>query len=129
MQKPDPTKLTRRERAIMDILYRRGRATAHEVLEDLDDPPSYSAVRALLRLLEERGHAKHVQEGITYVYSPAVSRADAKRTALAHVVRTFFAGSVEQAVAALVDTPRSKLSRDELDRLSDLIERAKKEGR
>jgi predicted transcriptional regulator len=129
MQKPDPSKLTRRERAIMDILYRRGRATAHEVLEDLDDPPSYSAVRALLRLLEERGHAKHVQEGITYVYSPAVSRADAKRTALAHVVRTFFAGSVEQAVAALVDTPRSRLSRDELDRLSDLIERAKKEGR
>jgi predicted transcriptional regulator len=129
MQKPDPVKLTRRERSIMDILYRRGRATAHEVLEDLDDPPSYSAVRALLRLLEERGHAKHVQDGITYVYSPAVSRADAKRTALAHVVRTFFAGSVEQAVAALVETPRSKLSREELDRLADLIERAKKEGR
>jgi predicted transcriptional regulator len=129
MPKADPAKLTRRERAIMDILYRRGRATAHEVLEDLDDPPSYSAVRALLRLLEERGHAKHVQEGITYVYSPAVSRADAKRTALAHVVRTFFAGSVEQAVAALVDTPKAKLSREELDRLADLIERAKKEGR
>jgi len=129
MHKPDPIKLTRRERAIMDILHRRSRATAHEVLEDLDDPPSYSAVRALLRLLEERGHAKHVQDGITYVYSPAVSRADAKRTALAHVVRTFFAGSVEQAVAALVDTPRAKLSRDELDRLADLIERAKKEGR
>jgi predicted transcriptional regulator len=129
MPKADPVKLTRRERAIMDILYRRGRATAHEVLEDLDDPPSYSAVRALLRLLEERGHAKHVQDGITYVYSPAVSRADAKRTALAHVVRTFFAGSVEQAVAALVDTPKAKLSREELDRLADLIERAKKEGR
>jgi predicted transcriptional regulator len=129
MHKPDPVKLTRRERAIMDILYRRGRATAHEVLADLDDPPSYSAVRALLRLLEERGHAKHVQDGITYVYSPAVSRADAKRTALAHVVRTFFAGSVEQAVAALVDAPKAKLSREELDRLADLIERAKKEGR
>jgi predicted transcriptional regulator len=129
MPKPDPAKLTRRERAIMDILHRRGRATAHEVLADLDDPPSYSAVRAQLRLLEERGHAKHVQDGITYVYSPATSRADAKRTALAHIVKTFFAGSVEQAVAALVDPPRSKLSRDELDRLANLIERAKKEGR
>src|SRR3954468_14605323 len=102
MTPPDPTKLTRRERAIMDILHRRERATAHEVLADLDDPPSYSAVRALLRLLEERGHAKHVQDGMTYVYSPAVSRSVAKRTALAHVVKTFFAGSVEQAVTALV---------------------------
>src|ERR1700729_1138521 len=129
MNKPDSTKLTRRERAIMDILHRRSRATAHEVLAELDDPPSYSAVRALLRLLEERGHAKHVQEGLAYVYSPVVSRADAKRSALAHVVRTFFSGSVEQAIAALVDTPKAKLSRDELDRLASLIERAKKEGR
>ncbi len=127
--KPDPAKLTRRERAIMDILHRRGRATAHEVLADLDDPPSYSAVRAQLRLLEERGFAKHVQEGITYVYSPATSQAEAKRTALAHIVKTFFAGSVEHAVAALVDPSRSKLSREELDRLANLIERAKKEGR
>ena len=113
----------------MDILHRRGRATAHEVLADLDDPPSYSAVRALLRLLEERGHAKHVQDGLTYVYSPAASRADAKRSALAHVVQTFFAGSVEQAVAALVDSSKSKLSRDELDRMAEHIARAKKEGR
>jgi predicted transcriptional regulator len=102
MTKPDPIKLTRRERAIMDILHRRGRATAHEVLADLDDPPSYSAV---------------------------ASRADAKRTALGHVLKTFFGGSVEQAVAALVEPSRSKLSREELDRISDLIERAKKEGR
>src|ERR1700721_4411606 len=94
MSKPDPVKLTRRERAIMAILHRRGRATAHEVLAGLDDPPSYSAVRALLRLLEERGHAKHVQDGMTYVYSPVASRADAKRTALSHVLKTFFAGSV-----------------------------------
>jgi len=121
--------LTRREREIMDILYRRGRATAHEVLEDLADPPSYSAVRALLRLLEERGHAKHVEDGTRYVYSPAVTRSDARRSALAHVVKTFFAGSVEQAVAALVESPRSKLSAEELERLSDLIDRAKKEGR
>jgi BlaI family penicillinase repressor len=129
MTTPDPTKLTRRERAIMDILHRRKRATAHEVLADLDDPPSYSAVRALLRLLEERGHAKHVQEGMTYVYSPAVSRADAKRFALAHLVRTFFAGSVEEAVVALVDSSKSKLSREELDRIADHVARAKKEGR
>ncbi|MBL0219742.1 MAG: BlaI/MecI/CopY family transcriptional regulator [Myxococcales bacterium] len=129
MTTPDPTKLTRRERAIMDILHRRKRATAHEVLEDLDDPPSYSAVRALLRLLEERGHAKHEQEGLTYVYAPAVSASAAKRSALAHVVRTFFAGSVEQAVSALVDSSKTKLSGEELDRIADLIARAKKEGR
>ena len=121
--------LTRREREIMDILYRRGRATAHEVLEDLADPPGYSAVRALLRLLEERGHVKHAEDGQRYVYAPAVARGDARRSALAHVVKTFFAGSVEQAVTSLVESPRSKLSREELDRLSDLIDRAKKEGR
>jgi predicted transcriptional regulator len=129
MTKPDPTKLTRRERAIMDILHRRGKATAHEVQADLDDAPSYSAVRTFLRLLEERGHAKHIQEGMTYVYSPVVSRAEAKKSALAHVVRTFFGGSVEQAVAALVDSSKSKLSPDDLDRIADHIARAKKEGR
>ena len=121
--------LTRREREIMDILYRRGRATAHDVLADLRDPPSYSAVRALLRLLEERGHVKHTEDGQRYVYSPAVARSDARKSALAHVVKTFFAGSVEHAVATLVESSRSKLTRDELDRLSDLIDRAKKEGR
>src|ERR1700688_3307713 len=121
--------LTRREREIMDILYRRGRASAHEVLEDLPDPPSYSAVPALLRLLEERGHVKHAEDGQRYVYSPAVARGDARKSALAHVVKTFFAGSVEQAVATLVESSRSKLSPDELDRLSDIIDRARKEGR
>src|SRR5271165_4763090 len=105
--------LTRREREIMDILYRRGRATAHEVLGDLADAPSYSAVRALLRLLEERGHVKHVEDGQRYVYAPAVTRGDARKSALAHVVNTFFAGSVEQAVATLVGSSRSKLSREE----------------
>jgi predicted transcriptional regulator len=124
---PKTSALTRREREIMDILYRRGRATAHEVLEDLADPPSYSAVRALLRLLEERGHVKHAVDGQRYVYSPAVARGDARKSALAHLVKTFFAGSVEDAVAALVD--RSKLSREELDRLAEIIDRAKKEGR
>src|SRR5277367_4336746 len=121
--------LTRRERQIMDIIHRRGKATAHDVLEDLADPPGYSAVRALLRLLEERGHVKHVQDGQRYVYAPAVTRGDARKSALAHVVKTFFAGSVEQAVATLVESSRAKLSLDELDRLSDLIDRAKKEGR
>ncbi|MFO0738792.1 MAG: BlaI/MecI/CopY family transcriptional regulator [Labilithrix sp.] len=124
---PKTTALTRREREIMDILYRRGRATAHEVLEDLPDPPSYSAVRALLRLLEERGHVKHTIDGQRYVYAPAVTRGDARKSALTHLVKTFFGGSVEDAVAALVD--RSKLSSEELDRLSEIIDRAKKEGR
>jgi predicted transcriptional regulator len=127
--KATPQSLTRRERQIMDILYRRGRATAHEVLEDLADPPSYSAVRALLRLLEERGHVTHAQDGTRYVYAPAVGRSDARKTALAHVVRTFFAGSIEQAVATLVESSKSKLSREELDRLAEVIDRAKKEGR
>jgi BlaI family penicillinase repressor len=121
--------LTRRERQIMDILHRRARATAQEVLGELPDPPSYSAVRALLRLLEERGHVKHVQEGQHYVYRPTVARGEARRSALAHLVKTFFAGSVEETVAALVESSRTKLSREELDRLSDLIDRAKKEGR
>ena len=121
--------LTRREREIMDILYRRGRATAHEVLAELNDPPGYSAVRALLRLLEERGHVKHSEDGQRYVYAPAVARGDARRTALTHLVKTFFAGSVEQAVATLVESSRTKLSEDELDRLADIIDRAKKEGR
>ncbi len=128
MTKATPS-LTRREREIMDILHRRGRATAHDVLADLADPPSYSAVRALLRLLEERGHVRHTQEDQRYVYRPVVARGDARRSALAHVVKTFFAGSVEHAVAALVESSRTKLSRDELDRLAEVIDRAKKEGR
>ena len=122
-----PSALTRREREIMDILYRHGKATAHEVLEGLAEPPSYSAVRALLRLLEERGHVKHTVDGQRYIYSPAVARGDARKSALSHLVKTFFAGSVEDTVAALVD--RSKLSKGELDRLADIIERAKTEGR
>jgi predicted transcriptional regulator len=128
MSKPTAS-LTRREREIMDILHRRGRATAHEVLAELPDPPSYSAVRALLRLLEERGHVKHVEEEQRYVYRPVASRGDARRNALAHVVKTFFAGSVEQAVATLVESSRARLSHEELERLGELIDRAKKEGR
>ena len=123
------SQLTRRERQIMDVIYRLGKATAQDVLDNIPDAPSYSAVRALLRLLEERGHVRHVTEGQKYVYLPAVGRSDARRSALSHVVRTFFGGSVEQAIATLVDTAKTKLSPEELDRLSDLIDKAKKEGR
>ncbi|HEY9230230.1 MAG TPA: BlaI/MecI/CopY family transcriptional regulator, partial [Gemmatimonadaceae bacterium] len=95
--------LSRRERQIMDVIYRRGRATAAEVLQDIPDPPSYSAVRALLRLLEEKGHVHHEQDGPRYVYAPTVNRDRARRSALKHVVRTFFDGSATDAVAALLD--------------------------
>ena len=125
--KPDP--LTRREREIMDVLHRRGRATAQEVLDDLAEPPSYSAVRTFLRLLEERGHVRHVQDGPRYVYMPTVARRDAQRSALAHLVDTFFDGSVEEAVASLVESSKPKLSAQELDRIAALLAKAKKEGR
>ena len=121
--------LSRREREILDILYRLGRATAHDVLAGMPDPPSYSAVRAHLRILEERGHAKHVQEGARYVYAPAVPRGEARKKALSHLVSTFFGGSVEEAVLALVETSRDKLSGDELDRLSAAVTRAKKKSK
>jgi predicted transcriptional regulator len=125
--KPDP--LTRREREIMDILHRRGRATAHEVLDDLDEPPSYSAVRTFLRLLEERGHVRHEQDGPRYIYMPTVARRDAQKSALAHLVQTFFDGSVENAVATLVESSKPKLSQQELERIAALVAKAKKEGR
>ena len=125
---PDPSKLSRRERQIMDSIYRRGRATAAEVLDDLPDPPSYSAVRALLRLLEEKGHVRHEQDGPRYVFLPTVTRDRARKSALKHVVRTFFDGSPTDAVAALLDGD-TKLDESELDRLSAMIEQARKEGR
>jgi predicted transcriptional regulator len=120
--------LSRRERQIMDVIYRRGQATAAEVLEDLPDPPSYSAVRALLRLLEEKGHVRHEQDGPRYMYVPTVNRDRARKSALTHVVRTFFDGSATDAVAALLDG-EGKIDREELDRLSAMIEQARKEGR
>jgi predicted transcriptional regulator len=121
--------LSRRERQIMDIVYRFGRATAGDVLDNLDDPPSYSAVRALLRILEEKGHLRHEQDGPRYVYLPTVSRDRARRSALKGMVKTFFDGSAEQAMAALLDLSVSKMSDEELDRLGELIENARKEGR
>jgi BlaI family transcriptional regulator, penicillinase repressor len=122
------TQLSRRERQIMDAIYRRGRATAAEVLEDIPDPPGYSAVRALLRLLEEKGHVRHEQDGPRYVFLPTVNRDRARKTALTHVVRTFFDGSATDAVAALLDGD-AKLDTAELDRLSEMIAQARKEGR
>lgn len=121
--------LTRREREIMDIVYRLGRASAQDVLDNLAEPPGYSAVRALLRLLEERGHVKHVEEGARYVFLPAVARGEARKKALAHVVSTFFGGSVEQAMLTLVESSRAKLSKEDLDRLAEIVEQARQEGR
>lgn len=121
--------LTRREREIMDIVYRLGRVTAQDVLDNLAEPPSYSAVRALLRLLEERGQVKHTSDGIRYVYQPAVPRNAAGRRALEHLVSTFFDGSVGRTLTALVESSKDELTADELERLAEVIERARKKGR
>ena len=121
--------LSRRERQIMDIVYRLGQATAQEVLDNLPDPPSYSAVRALLRLLEEKGYVRHQQDGPRYIFLPTLARAKAQKSALKQMLQTFFDDSTEQAVAALLDLSRNKLSTEELERLSNLIEAARKEGR
>jgi predicted transcriptional regulator len=120
--------LSRRERQILDILYQRGRATAADVQVALPEPPSYSAVRALLRILEEKGHVRHEQDGPRYVYVPTLGRENAKRSALRHILQTFFDGSAEQAISALLDGSSAKLSRAELDRLARLIESARKSG-
>lgn len=121
--------LTKRERQIMDILYRLGRATAAEVLSAMPDQLAYSTVRAQLRVLEEKGHVRHEEKDLKYVYLPAVPREKARRSALRHLVDTFFDGSAEQTVAALLDRGTAKLSPDELERLSQLIEKARKEGK
>jgi predicted transcriptional regulator len=120
--------LSRRERQIIDILYRRGRATAAEVMEDLPGDSSYSTVRTQLRVLEEKGHVRHEQDGQRYVYSPAVPRGTVRRSALKHLVETFYEGSVEQAVAALLGGEGSRLTDEQLDRIEDLIKKARKEG-
>jgi predicted transcriptional regulator len=129
MARPLHAQLSRRERQIMDIIYARGQATAAEVLEGLPDPPGYSAVRAMLRVLEEKGHLRHEPRGPRYVFLPTVPREKARRSALKQLLRTFFDDSTEQAVAALLDLSASKLSGDELDRLARLIDEARKEGR
>ena len=128
MADPLTTQLSRRERQIMDVIYRHGKVTAAEVLAELPEPPGYSAVRAMLRLLEEKGHVRHEQDGPRYVYTPTVNRDKARRSAMRHLVRTFFDGSTEDAVAALLQNDAG-ISEDELERLSRLIDGAKKEGR
>jgi predicted transcriptional regulator len=120
-------KLSRRESQILDILYERGRATAAEILAALPDPPGYSAARALLRVLEEKGHIKHEADGPRYVFSPIVPRARARRSALKHLLQTFFDDSAGDAVAALLDV--KKLNPQELDRIEAMIERARKEAK
>ena len=119
--------LSRRERQIMDILFRDGKASASEVREAMEDAPSYSAVRAMLRVLEDKGHVKHEEQGMKYVYVPTVAKDKAKRSAVKHLLDTFFGGSPEQIVAALLDVSATRLTREELDRMSQLIEKAKKE--
>lgn len=122
---PDP--LSRRERQFMDIIYAQGQATAAEVTAALPDAPSYSAVRALLRILEQKGHLRHQEDGPRYVFLPTVSRDRARRSALRSLVRTFFDGSSAQAAAALID--QAQLSEDDFDRLAAAIDKARKEGR
>ena len=121
--------LSRRERQIMDALHQRGRATAAEVQAAMPEAPGYSAVRALLRILEDKGHVKHHREGARYVYLPCVSRQSARRSALKRVVATFFQGSVKQAMAALLETGDARLSDSELRELAQMIHQARKEGR
>jgi predicted transcriptional regulator len=127
MNKAKPHSLTRRERQIMDVLYKLERATVGQVLAKLVDKPSYSTVRAQLRVLEEKGHVHHEEHGLRYVYIPAVPRDVARRSALRHLVETFFEGSTESAVSALLGGEISRISSEELDRLSRLIAKSRKE--
>jgi predicted transcriptional regulator len=120
--------LSRRERQIMDILFRQGRATAAEVMAELPSEPSYSTVRTQLRVLEQKGHVRHEDDGVRFVYMPVVARHAARKSALRHMVETFFDGSPEKAVAALLGSEAAKLSADQLDRIADLIDKARKEG-
>ena len=128
MAKRDDAQLSRRERQIMEIVYRKGSATAAEVHAGLADAPSYSAVRALLRVLEEKGHLKHRQDGPRYVFSPTLARDRARKGALQRVLGTFFGGSVTEAVAALLDLEPDRLDDEELQRLAALVDEARKKG-
>ena len=123
---PHPA-LSRRERQIMDVLYRLGKATAGQVLAALPHQPNYSTVRAQLRILEEKGHVRHEEQGLRYIYWPTLPREKARQSALRHLVETFFEGSTEKVVAALLGGQSSRLTSQELERLSGLIEAAKKE--
>jgi predicted transcriptional regulator len=124
-----PSNLSRREREIMDGLYALGRATTAQVRERMADPPGYSAVRALLRILEEKGHVRHEEDGPRYVYLPIVTAKRAQRTAVAHLVQTFFQGSAERALAALIESSDTKLDEAEIARIERLIAAARKKGK
>jgi predicted transcriptional regulator len=126
--KPKLNALSRRERQIMDILYKLERATVGQVLAKLAAKPSYSTVRAQLRVLEEKGHVRHEENGLRYVYAPAVPRHVARRSALRHLVETFFDGSTEKVVAALLGGEVARISPEELDRLARLISKGRKES-
>ncbi|MBA3405956.1 MAG: BlaI/MecI/CopY family transcriptional regulator [Gemmatimonadaceae bacterium] len=126
---PPTNTLSRRERQIMDIVYRLGSVTAADVRSNLADAPGYSAVRALLRILEEKGHLCHREDGPRYVYSPVVSRPAAQKSALKQIVRTFFDGSASQAVAALIDMSARELSDSDLKRLENMVSEARREGK
>jgi predicted transcriptional regulator len=128
MKKPLHAVLSRRERQIIDILYRRGRATAGEVMADLTGNPSYSTVRTQLRVLESKGHVRHEELGLRYVYEPALPRHTARRSALRHLVDTFYDGSVEKVVAALLGGEGARLEPDELRRIEGLVAKARKDG-
>jgi len=119
--------LSRRERQIMDILFRLGRATAADVMAELPNEPSYSTVRTQLRVLEQKGHVRHEQEGLRFVYTPVVARNTARKSALRHVIATFFDGSPEKAVAALLGGEAAKLTDEQLDRIADLIAKTRKD--
>jgi BlaI family penicillinase repressor len=121
--------LSRRERQIMDILYGRGKSSASEVREAMPNAPGYSAVRAMLRVLEEKGHVKHEVDGVKYVFAPTVPRDKAKRSAVKHLLDTFFNDSPEQVVAALLDISSTRMTPEELDRMAKMIEKARKEGK
>src|SRR5438105_2944010 len=124
-----PSGLSRRERQILEILYQRGKASASEVREAMEDAPSNSAVRTLLRVMEEKGHVRRRAEGLKYVYSPAVAPEKARRTAVRRLLDTYFNGSPEQIVAALLDISSTRITRGELDRMAEMIEKAKREGK
>lgn len=121
--------LSPRERQVMDALYRLDEATVSEILDELEDPPSYSAVRAVLRVLEEKGHVRHRQDGPRYVYRPTIAAEKARRNALSHLVRTFFDGSAERAAVALLEMSDTELPDEVVERLAERVERAKKEER
>lgn len=127
--KAAPEVLSRRERQFLDVIYRLNEATANQVLEELPDPPSYSAVRATLALLEKKGHIKHRREGVTYVYVPVVAPTNARTSAMRHLMRTFFDGSAMDTVAALLDQESRRLSDEDFDRLEKMIEEARQKDR